>query len=97
MGGSICPRKDRPPRPMMIIRETLNKYGEAVKTLKGLFYGPERVITRVHEWTARLVSRNASQKSEEADASGIRSDRIRHTNPYLLAPPENFAPLEFCQ
>ncbi|WP_347331825.1 replication endonuclease [Marinimicrobium locisalis] len=97
MGGAICARKARPLRPMMITREALNKYGEAVKTLKGLLYGVERVATRVHEWTVRLVSQNVSQATADAEVSAIQSDHIQHMNPYLLAPPSNFAPLEFCQ
>lgn len=81
----------------MITREALNKYGEAVKTLRELLYGVERVATRVHEWTIRLVAKSVSRATSDAEVSGIQSDHIRHMNPDLLAPPSNVAPLEFCQ
>lgn len=97
MGGAVCAKKERTLKPMMITRETLNKYGEAVKTLKGLLYGVERVATRIHEWTVRLVSQKVSQATADVEVSGIQTDHIQHMNPYLLAPPSNFAPLEFCQ
>lgn len=97
MGGAICARKEQPLRPMMIIRETLNKYGQQVKILKGLLFGVEQIKTRLHEWVVRPVSKNSSEASEDAELSGIHSDQLQSMNPYLLAPPSNFGPLEFCQ
>lgn len=96
MGGAICARKDRPLRPMMINRETLNKYGEAVKALKGLLYGAEQITTRLHEWVISLVS-EVKGDSSGADFCDNEPGDCRNVNSYLLAPPPNFAPLEFCQ
>lgn len=100
MGGAICARKDRPLRPMMINRETLNKYGEAVKALKGLLYGAEQITTRLHEWAISLKSeppKPNSHGSDRSDASDSKPQKLQQMSPYLLAPPPNIAPLEFCQ
>lgn len=97
MGGPICARKERPLRPMMINRETLNKYGEAVKALKGLLYGTERITTRIHEWVISFVNDSVKGDSTGADISDTEPRNPQNANPYLLAPLPNFTPLEFCQ
>lgn len=97
MGGAICARKERPLRPMMINRETLNKYGEAVRALKGLLYGAEQITTRLHEWVISLVSERVKEGSASAEASDSEPQSNKHVPSHLLAPPPNFAPLEFCQ
>lgn len=97
MGGAICAKKERPLRPMMINRETLNKYGEAVKALKGLLYGAEQITTRLREWIINLVSNSVQGDSTDADLSDTEPRNCQNSKSYLLAPPPNIAPLEFCQ
>ncbi|WP_299974615.1 replication endonuclease [uncultured Pseudoteredinibacter sp.] len=57
MGGAICPRVDRPIRPMIIQREELNKYGETVNYLVGLLSQNREILTRTETWTVRPISK----------------------------------------
>ncbi len=72
-------------------------YGEAVKALKGLLYGAEQITTRLHEWIISLVSNSVKRDSTDADLSDTEPRNCQNAKPYLLAPPPNIAPLEFCQ
>ncbi|MEZ0150506.1 MAG: hypothetical protein AB9Q19_14510 [Candidatus Reddybacter sp.] len=49
MGGMICPGNQRPIRPMLLERKETNRYGEAVKVIKGLLFGSLPMITRSFE------------------------------------------------
>jgi hypothetical protein len=87
MGGVNCLRKDRPIRPMMIQKAESNIYGEMVKVIKGIWFGPCAVITRVHEWTIKL--KEIEQVNEADDGVGFGSA--------LSTAPPAHVPLEFCQ
>lgn len=89
MGGVICPRADRPLRPMMIVRESANLYGELVKVIQGIWHGSRPLHTRPHVWTVRLRA--------EALASNTSEDGVGFGAALSTAPPGACAPLEFCQ
>lgn len=88
MGGVICPRNQRPLRPMMIEKPESNRYGEAIKIIKGLWFGLTPVVTRIHEWTIRVCSNTSLKESEDGVGNGAA---------FSTAPPGACAPLEFCQ
>ena len=90
MGGAICPRKDRPLRPMMLPQKEPGQYGEIIKKLKGLWFGPQGITTRIHEWTVRLLanSREDAEPDCESFAFGVALNQ---------APPHGGVTLEFCQ
>lgn len=89
MGGMNCPRKDRPVRPMMIEKTESNQYGEMVKIIKGIWFGPSAVLTRLHEWTVKL--------KREEEPTNASEDGIGYGAALSTAPPGACAPLEFCQ
>jgi hypothetical protein len=69
MGGAICPRAERPLRPMMIEKLEPNQYGEFVEFLAGLLPAlGSGIPTRLESWTIRPVS-NASTKICAAPAA----------------------------
>lgn len=91
MGGAVCPRKDRPARPMLIEREKRNLYGEAIRAVKGIWFKAQAVITRWQEWTVRFIDQpNEEMLKESEDGVGFGST-------IATAPPSNLTPLEFCQ
>jgi hypothetical protein len=90
MGGMTCPRNERPLRPYMIPRKKLNRFGEMVKVLKGIWFGPTYVLTRVHEWIVRPVR----QVIENANSG---EDGVRHGAAESNAPPGACVPLDLCQ
>ena len=89
MGGVICVRKERPVRPMMIEKAESNMYGEMVKVIKGIWFGPTAVVTRLHEWTVKL------KKEEELPSTS--EDGTGYGAALSTAPPGACVPLEFCQ
>jgi hypothetical protein len=90
MGGAICPRKDRPLRPMMLPQKEEGRYGEIIKRLKGLWYGPMAITTRVHEWTVRLLAKCREDDAPNSNAFGFGVA-------LATAPPTGGVTLEFCQ
>ena len=89
MGGVNCALKERPVRPMMIEKEESNQYGETVKVIKGIWFGPSAVITRIYDWTVSLRKEEESANdSEDGVGFGVALSN---------APPGACAPLEFCQ
>ena len=97
MGGVSCARKDRPLRPLMIEQPTNNKYGEVVKTLRGLLFGQFSIKTRIHEWTIRVAQSNsdANRESEELVADKNKEAALKVAD--FRAPPQGCVTLEFCQ
>ena len=53
MGGPICPRKERPIRPLMVEADDTNAYGEALELFKGLIAFGVPTITRIENWTVQ--------------------------------------------
>jgi len=90
MGGAVCPRRERPIRPMMIEKTESNRYGEAVRVIKGIWHGAEAHITRIHEWVVRVV-KDVDKSTEESE------DGVGFGAAVSAAPPGARAPLEFCQ
>lgn len=88
MGGVICPMNQRPVRPMMIEKPESNRYGEAVRVIKGLWYGLAPIVTRINDWVIRV--RDAVPHNESEDGVGDGAG-------FSTAPPGDRAPLEFCQ
>jgi len=88
MGGAVCPRVERPVRPYVITRTTLSKYAEQIKVIKGIWFGPTTITTRLHEWVINLV-RTPAANDEAMAAIHERGAACSQ------APPG--APLEFCQ
>ncbi|PHS76010.1 MAG: hypothetical protein COB19_01500 [Porticoccus sp.] len=88
MGGVICPRDQRPLRPMMVEKSDSNCYGEAIKTIKGLWFGLTPLVTRIHAWTIRICPNTSHKESEDGVGNGAA---------FSTAPPGACAPLEFCQ
>jgi Bacteriophage replication gene A protein (GPA) len=65
MGGVVCARKERPVRPMMIEREEKNRYGEATRSIKGLWSRACPFVTRLYNWTIRCVLLSEKQQDSE--------------------------------
>ena len=84
------PRKDRPLRSMMLPQKEVGKYGEIIKRLRGLWFGPLAITTRIHDWTIRLLAkpREEATPESEAFAFGVALS---------TAPPNGGVTLEFCQ
>jgi len=91
MGGVVCPRKDRPVRPMMLERPEENRYGETIKAIQGLWFGTKATVTRLHTWVVRM--RKETTESE----SKVSEDGVGFGAALSTAPPGACAPLEFCQ
>lgn len=59
MGGAVLKRRLRPMCAWMMFRAgdggelVRNAYGELVEAVKGLFFGPLPIVTRLFEWTVR--------------------------------------------
>ncbi|MEZ0186065.1 MAG: replication endonuclease [Candidatus Reddybacter sp.] len=70
MGGMICPRNQRPIRPMLLERKETNRYGEAVKVIKGLLFGSLPMITRPFEWVTRLQPKTTKNIAEDGVGYG---------------------------
>jgi hypothetical protein len=68
MGGAICPREDRPLRPMMVVRPTHNRYGEFPELLKGLLNGLNPIVTRIETWSIRPATTKTEDQSNWASA-----------------------------
>lgn len=81
-GGPTVARADQPLRAHQVIREKLNKYGEAVQKLLGILYHGIEIKTKLHEWTVRPITR-ASSVFTMAEGHAIGG--------------ANAPPLEFCQ
>lgn len=92
MGGVSCRLKDRPVRPMMIEREHTNRYGEAVKAIKGIWYCGHSIVTRPYEWIIKTITIAKSDDSEIESSDGVGFGAALST-----APPGVCGPLEFCQ
>lgn len=90
MGGMNCPRDERPLRPYMIQRDEKNRYGEAVKILKGIWHGPAYILTRIHNWIVRPVALGVEGANSGED--GLRPGAAESN-----APPGACAPLDLCQ
>lgn len=80
-------------RPLLLVAKARNKYGEIVRSLKGVIYRAEAIITRVHTWT---ISQMPLAESREVILS--RSGEL----PQVLRPESGAglvggAPLEYCQ
>jgi hypothetical protein len=97
MGGATCPREARPLRPYLIKKTEMNHYGEFTKKLKGLFFGPTVIITRLQEWTIRPAANNTEDNKQEANLSARANELAASMAAVLRAPPQACAPLEFCQ
>ncbi len=97
MGGVNCARKDRPLRPLMIEQPTTSKYGEVIKTLKGLLFGHFAVRTRFHEWTVRVAQSNADADRDSEELTANQHKEAVQKAADFRAPPQACATLEFCQ
>ena len=64
MGGAVLPRNERPIRPMMIVREQCNEYGELIACIKGLFMDGCLAITRTYDWVIGLAKDEATNVAE---------------------------------
>ena len=64
MGGAVIPRKERPVRPYMIERDKPNRYGQMMNILKGLWFGPDRLITRLQHWTINAIAPDAANDTQ---------------------------------
>lgn len=90
MGGAICPRKERPLRPMMLPRQKEGRYGEIIQKIKGLWYGAIAITTRTHEWTVRLIEKAKDDSAPAHSAFGVGVA-------LSTAPPFGGVTLELCQ
>lgn len=52
----------------MIEREDANLYCELVTAIKGLWLGAKPVVTRIHEWSVRLVREH---EGEDLESGGV--------------------------
>lgn len=93
MGGAICPRTERPVRPMYLTKVEENRYGELIKKLSGLLYISSKVITRVHTWVVSIVSPNTPNEMRNENTGGSQMSCLSSG----LAFPPDRATLEFCQ
>ncbi|NIB44804.1 replication endonuclease [Pseudomaricurvus alkylphenolicus] len=97
MGGAICPRKERPIRAWLVRKAEKNQYGEFVKKLKGIVFGPLELTTRLHEWTVRVAQSNSGSDSEDAETTANLNASAASMAADFRAPPQACATLEFCQ
>ena len=91
----MCRREDRPVKPMWIEKATMNRYGRFVAVLKGLLFGPLALVTRVHEWTIRLIPRIENRQSDNLAAT--RNEKSIGQIADFRAPPEACVNLDLCQ
>lgn len=66
MGGADCPREQRPARPFMLLKEGMNKYAEEIKVIKGIWFGPSTIATRLHDWVIKAIKEPAANDEEES-------------------------------
>lgn len=71
MGGAVCPRKERPIRPLMIIRPEYNRYGEFLPVLEGLTAFHTPIITRSNVWKIQPVGTAASRGEAASWSSSL--------------------------
>ena len=76
MGGALCRRKERPLRPYMLPRNALNKYGEVVEAIKGIWHGAHAVISRVHQWTVSFVEPERFPPAANDDSMNAANDDL---------------------
>ena len=84
MGGAICPRNERPVRPMYLAKAEENRYGEIIQKLNGLFYCSSQIVTRLHTW---VISKVATT-SHEANIVSVAPDGLNEFDPVFSFAPE---------
>jgi len=94
MGGATCPRKERPARPFMLIKEGMNKYAEQIKVIKGIWMGPLTITTRLHEWVVKAIQEPAANE-EQAIANVAEPQTFSAAVPANAPIPSVTAPQDF--
>ncbi len=89
MGGAICPRKDRPIRPMMINRQETNNYNEITTLLIGLLAFNTPLMTRNEVWKIQPVG------TAEAESKG--APRVSALEDFFLLRGPPGRTLDLCQ
>jgi hypothetical protein len=93
MGGACCRRDARPIRPLRLVTKARNKYGEVVRSLKGVMYKAEAIITRIHTWTILYRPVGGIRASILVGAAERRGE----LGPVSEAAPDGVTSLEYCQ
>lgn len=75
----------------MIEKSEVNRHGELIKVVKGIWCGPKAVVTRLYEWTVKL------RREEPDDQTNISEDGTGFGAALSTDPPGACATLEFCQ
>ncbi len=93
MGGAYCRRDARPIRPLLLVTKARNKYGEVVRSLKGVMYKAEAIITRIYTWTISYRPTGDTRASILRRAAARRAE----LGPVSEVTPAGGASLEYCQ
>ncbi len=77
----------------MLVAKARNKYGEIVRSLKGVMYRAEAIITRIHTWNILYKPVGNFQTSIMEGAAARRSE----LGPVSESPTAGGDSLEYCQ